>query len=130
MNLLNTAQTSEQPPSAANFAGNSIHTACFTTTNYITWIIDSGASDHMCAHKSLFSNLTLLPKSINVSLPTGHNIFITHVGSVPITHDIILHNVLYVPDFKLNLLSVPRLAAQLQCTISFSHSNCFLQALL
>ncbi|XP_074377288.1 uncharacterized protein LOC141718806 [Apium graveolens] len=114
-------------PSSVNFAGNSAHTACLINSNYITWIIDSGASDHMCAHKSLFSSINPLAQPITVSLPNGHTITISSIGTVPISPDLILQNVLFVPHFKFNLLSVHKLTEQLHCTIHFSHDGCFLQ---
>ncbi|XP_010518561.1 PREDICTED: uncharacterized protein LOC104793836 [Camelina sativa] len=40
------------------------------------------------------------------SLPNGTRVAITHIGTVHITQTLILHDVLYVPIFKFNLISV------------------------
>lgn len=127
MTFLQNNQITELTTSSANFAGISDSTACFSTAHDVNWIIDSGASDHMCAHKHLFSSLIPLNPPLTVSLPNGQIITITEKGHVPLTADIILHDVLYIPYFKYNLLSVHKLAEQFKCTISFSHYNCIMQ---
>lgn len=43
----------------ANFAGIM---ACLSLTTDSKWIIDTGASDHMCFDQSLFTNIQLLIK--------------------------------------------------------------------
>ena len=50
------------------------------------------------------------------------------VGDVPLIHDIILKDVLYVPQFCVNLLSVQRLFADNNLTMLFNHTHCLLQA--
>ncbi|KAK9723707.1 hypothetical protein RND81_05G019400 [Saponaria officinalis] len=45
----------------ANFAGNSSQPNVFNFSNS-TWIVDSGATDHMCSCLDLFSDIQTLPK--------------------------------------------------------------------
>lgn len=40
-----------------------------------------------------------------IALPTGHKVRVNFVGKLKIHEDIVLQHVLYVPEFKLNLLS-------------------------
>lgn len=70
-----------------------------------SWVIDSGATHHACHDKSLFFTLC---ETINnsVTLPTGFGVKITGMGTVKLSEFIILNNVLYIPNFRLNLLSV------------------------
>lgn len=93
------------------------------------WIVDSGASDHMCFQLSLFLDQRTLVVPITVNLPNGNTLMVTTVGSVQLTADIIIQNVLYVPTFFFNLLSVKRLVEQLGCSIEFNATLCTLQGL-
>jgi len=72
--------------------------------------MDTGASDHMCHNKELFTTLLCLPKPIAATLPNGRKEFVTHSSTMRVTKDLILHGVLYVPSFRYNLLSVSRLS--------------------
>lgn len=49
-----------------------------------------------------------------------------HIGSVVLNEDITLHNVLYVPHFKYNFISVHKLCKDLKCEMHFTHDKCFI----
>lgn len=51
----------------------------------------------------------------------------THAGSVPILPKLTLENMLHVPDFKYNLLSIHILCSQYNCNLLFTLSCCVLQ---
>lgn len=72
----------------------------FRTLNSDTWIIDSGASEHLCFNPNSFLFLTQILVPLNISLPNSFKVIITHIGSVSILLGHILNNVLHVPDFK------------------------------
>ncbi|XP_060190856.1 uncharacterized protein LOC132620179 [Lycium barbarum] len=80
----------------------------------INAIACAGASEHMCFDSSSLSSLIALPVPVNINLPNSFRITVTHTGSVPILHNLTLKNVLYVLDFKYNLLSVTRLCIQIK----------------
>ncbi|EPS57917.1 hypothetical protein M569_16900, partial [Genlisea aurea] len=80
----------------------------FMSRQFSDWIVDSGASEHMCYQKNLFTELYHIPE-ILVKLPTGATVNITEIGTVPVTDALSLRNVLYVPSFQYNLISVIRL---------------------
>ncbi|KAG5603370.1 hypothetical protein H5410_034740 [Solanum commersonii] len=100
---------------------------CFSAFNSGTWIIDSGASEHMCFNSESFISLSTLRIPININLPNSHFITVTHIGSVQIFSDLTLHNVLYVPSFKYNLLSVHKFSSQFNYTVLFNSNNSMLQ---
>lgn len=79
-----------------------------------TWIIDSGASDHICCDKTLFSSLNKFSRSHLIGLPSDQSIKVSQYGNVPIHDKIMLSQVLYVPDFKHNLISVSKVTTQLK----------------
>jgi len=93
-----------------------------------TWIINTGASDHMCHNKDLFSTLKVLSKPSTVTLPNGKCVSITHTGTVILSDVLTLQGVFYVPNFKYNLLSVNKLASQLDGYVIFTLRHCFMEA--
>ena len=92
------------------------------------WIIDSGASSHVCSDLALFRDLKSV-SGVTVTLPNGTRVFITHAGTLHIIKHLVLHNVLHVPDFKFNLISVSCLAKTLFCSAHFYVDCCFIQEL-
>ncbi|KAI9162373.1 hypothetical protein LWI28_026651 [Acer negundo] len=92
------------------------------------WIIDSGATDHISSSSNLFckNNSCSLPP---VLLPSGDKANIIAKGSLPLNSVYYLHNVLCVPTFKVDLISVSRLTGGLNCSITFFPYWCVLQDL-
>ena len=80
----------------------------------------------MCCNLSNFETSTAVTNSF-VQLLTGISIPKTHVGTVKINTSLTLHDVLCIPDFKFNLISVSKLAETQGCSCIFTSSNCFLQ---
>ncbi|CAA7049128.1 unnamed protein product [Microthlaspi erraticum] len=68
------------------------------------WIIDSGATTHVCSDLTLFST-TVSVSGVTVSLPNGVRVPIIHTSTVHISDALVLHNVLHVPSFAFNLIS-------------------------
>lgn len=99
---------------------------CFSVFNFSTWIIDLGASEHICFDVKSFVSLVPLPVQIGSTLPNSCRIIVTHAGTVSILPKLTLLNVLHVPDFKYNLISVHKLCNQYQRDLSFTPSGCIL----
>lgn len=74
------------------------------------WIIDSGASDHITDSLENMVNIRTAPSTFTITLPTGAKASITHVGDVLLPNGLKLKNVLHVPQFNHNLLSIHKLA--------------------
>ena len=77
------------------------------------WIIDSGATHHMCYEKGVFTLLTPLDVPKRIILGNGHVTQATHVGCVKLelqtgrtTRTGELTNVLFTPEVTKNLFSV------------------------
>lgn len=84
-------------------------TCCTASFDACDWIIDSGALDHMTCNVDILMNLTETKNNPKLNLPNGKTSVITHVGDKKLENNLLLKNVLYVPEFKHNLLSVNRL---------------------
>ena len=73
--------------------------------DYHTWIIDTGATSHICCLKELFNSYTTIFNS-HVLLLNSTKVQVEGIGSIKINEDIFLHNILFIPTFKFNLLSL------------------------
>ena len=80
------------------------------------WIVDSGATCHMCNNRNLFTEFQALDHSLEVTLGDGHALKASGRGTVALKMKLpsgrarycTLHNVLLVPNLAYNLLSVSR----------------------
>ena len=95
------------------------------------WIVDSGATCHMCNDKTMFTEMKDLNPRENVTLGDGHNLEAVGEGTVDMemllpnggSRMCALKNVLYIPKLAYNLVSVSK-AAQMGKTIEFYNSSC------
>lgn len=70
-----------------------------------------------------------LEKGINVGLPDGNTKRVNQIGTVKLTPKITLRNVLHIPDFKTNLLSVSKVAEGSNARVIFDKNGCVFQDL-
>ena len=89
-----------------------------------SWIIDTGASEHMCSNSKFFSSLHSLHSPILVGLPDGSTNIVTHSRSIKLNSDITLDSVLFVPSFKHNLLYVGQLLDNNNLLAKFTYHSC------
>jgi len=73
------------------------------------------------------TNISTLAKPINVILPDASIKIVTTIGQVSLLPNLTLHNVLYVPDFKYNLLSVSKLLQNQTLYARFHSDICLFQ---
>lgn len=119
-----TSQSAQDSSDHALLAGK----ICMLATKPSGWLIDSGATDHICSDLSSFHTYEpVLGKSETIVVPDGRHIPILHVGTVQLHKDIILQNVLHIPEFHYNLISVKRLCQDFGCSVTFNTDTCYLQ---
>ena len=99
-----------------------------TTNNEETWVLDIGAIDHIIHSITLFTKITSSVTSF-VQLPNGEQVTVTHIGTIQITPTLTLENVLCVPAFTFNLISMSKLTKSLSCCLVFLSNYCFIQDL-
>lgn len=90
-----------------------------------SWIIDTGASCHVCFDLTLFHSTESISNT-SVVLPDGTNLSVTISGTIRLTENLILHSVLYVPNFKFNLLSISALTYNNSISVLFSSDTCLI----
>lgn len=92
-----------------------------------SWIIDTGATHHMCCNKNLFEQLVTLTEPFHVRLPNTHILSVTQISDIQLTGNLSLKNVLYIPTFNCNLLSVSKLTQVNNCSVQFYPHHCVFQ---
>lgn len=121
--LNNSKTTSGDDASASYMAGK--HSSISPTTK--AWILDSGASTHICCSKYLFMSL-IWNSPLVVTLPNKTNFIAEFAGCIRLSKAISLHNVFYIPDFHFNLISVSSLTRDFSTfRIVFANNSCLIQ---
>lgn len=122
--ILNThLHAAKTEPIAA--ASSTVHVAgiCSDTFNSNTWILDSGASRHICHQRELFHNWRRV-HGVTVILPTTYCMSVEFIGDIRLSEQLLLQDVLFVPQFTYNLISVSYLLNDKNLVINFSGSSC------
>ncbi|CAM8893240.1 unnamed protein product [Rhodiola kirilowii] len=103
--------------------------SCFTTTKvpHDTWILDSGATDHITPHIHLLFDVKLLQIPYEVVMPNGSKAMVTHTGSSTINSHLTITDVLLVPAFQFNLMSVGKLVSNSSYAVKFVDNICHIQ---
>ncbi len=98
-----------------------------------SWIVDSGATCHMCNDKEMFVEFNNLEPSQEVTLGDGYSVEATGCGTVRLkmqltddkTKECKMSDVLYVPQLSYNLLSVSK-ATQSGKKVKFTENDCYI----
>ena len=101
------------------------------STSYIQstdWILNSGATDHMIHSLAFFTSITFVVQ-ISVRLPNGDMAKVTHIGTVQLSSTLVLDNVLCIPSFSFNLISISKLTQNPSSCCIFLSQYCFIQDL-
>lgn len=107
--------------------GNLPHLFCNSVSNSTApWILDSGATDHVSSSLANFSSYVSI-NPILFKLPIGQEVLATHSGVVKFSYSFLLTNVLYIPYFTFNLISISKLPSSLNCKLTFFSNKCFIQ---
>lgn len=121
MLLQQQAHVSPSPSSSnlmasSNFAGMLLphkgvsYGACMSSkVDGLVCILDFGTSNHMSFVKNFLFNVQTLLVPYLMSLPNGYKVKVTNIGSLALFPNLILHNVLYIPSFQCNIISVHKL---------------------
>jgi hypothetical protein len=98
----------------------------FNACSLGNWIVDSGASHHICNSVQWFHSYSEITP-IRVKLPNGNYVFAKHSGIVKFSECFIITDVLCVPSFSVNLLSVSQLSKMSKYVLKFNSTHCTIQ---
>ncbi|CAN1319890.1 Retrovirus-related Pol polyprotein from transposon RE1, partial [Linum perenne] len=99
------------------------------TPEFDTWILDSGATNHMT--NSSLSFITYQPISTHnkVKVADGNFVSIADQGHIKLSIKLTLKSVVHVPKIACNLLSIPKLTTESNCAVIFNSTHCLIQDL-
>lgn len=86
------------------------------------WMFDSGASHHVASTPASFHTLSEYGGPNEIVIGNGTNLSISHIGhsTLPTTsRPLNLHNILFVPKLRSNLISVAKLCKSNQVSVEF-----------
>lgn len=112
------------------FSGMAAHVVNYVhaldkTLSQNKWIVDTGATDHITPFLHLLQDVQ--PCHTTLQLPNGATATISHVGNLMLSSSLKLTNVLCVPSFAYNLLSISKLLIDTSYQVTFLADKCFLQ---
>nr|KYP65664.1 Retrovirus-related Pol polyprotein from transposon TNT 1-94 [Cajanus cajan] len=91
------------------------------------WVLDNGASHHMTPTHSILQDLRDLDEPLHIKIPTGDVVLVKKIGTVQLDNHIKLIDVLYIPQFSCNLISIHKLTCDLNCMVTYFSDNCVIQ---
>lgn len=83
------------------------------------WIVDSGASSNICCTNDAFTSMSKRHNA-SVTLPNSTTISVDCMGDIQLNSKLTLRSVLFVPQFRFNLLSVSDLSKDSNLTVHFN----------
>ena len=97
-------------PPAVSLAktGNTSYSLLSQTSNSTSWIVDTGATDHMIGSLKILSNFELSGQGIAVIMADGTTSMAKGRGTVYMS-GLVLQSILYVPNLTCNLLSMSKI---------------------
>ncbi|KAL5821159.1 hypothetical protein ACOSQ3_023041 [Xanthoceras sorbifolium] len=93
------------------------------------WIVDSGATRHICSQLQAFISLKAI-HHVTVTSPNHVKIPVQFAGDIRLSSNLVLKDVLFVPQFKINLISVSALISGSSLTVQFLNDCCVIQEIL
>nr|GFA41674.1 ribonuclease H-like domain-containing protein [Tanacetum cinerariifolium] len=89
-----------------------------------------GANQHITnSTKNMFNIVDVTELKLTVGHPNGTLAQITHVGSLGLNNDVVLFDVLVVPEYCVSLLSVHKLIKDIKLVVMFDECKCLVQDL-
>ena len=107
------------------FSAKTINREAFSHSD---WVLDTRAIDYMIHFISYYTSITS-KLNIYVNLPNGEFAQVTHIGTVQISKKLVLHNVLCVPSFSFNLITISQLNKFVLCCLIFFGNLYFIEDL-
>ena len=103
---------------------------CINVSNKVyddSWVIDSGATDHVTPKSQLFHMYIPSPSNKKIAMANGSLATVVGLGDIYITPTLILKNVPHVPKLSASLVSIQKLTHDLKCYAIFFPSYCVFQ---
>ena len=104
-------------------------TPSISTPHITSWVIDSGASSHLTGFPTILTSYRPDTSIPDVRIADGRTCPVLGTGQSRATSSLPLQNVLYIPGFPANLLSISAITKALHCGVFFFPHHCIFQDL-
>ncbi|XP_010490134.1 PREDICTED: uncharacterized protein LOC104767865 [Camelina sativa] len=94
--------------------------------SHSSWIIDTGASNHMISSVSTLDNLHDMSPVV-IKLPNGQHVMSLQQGTVSLDTHLILHDVYFFDGLQCHLISVSQLTRDRGCVFQITNTLCVIQ---
>ena len=129
--LLNGAHIPKEldgPPATTSISslaqrGKSVFSLTARGVSNSSWVVDTGASNHMTGSMAMFEKFQLENRDLSMLMADGTISSVKGKGRVCVA-GLVLESVLYVPNLKCSLLPVSKLTNDLNYTVTFFSSHC------
>nr|KYP74880.1 Copia protein [Cajanus cajan] len=91
------------------------------------WVLDSGASHHMTSIYSQLDEVQDFSIPLRITVPTGDVVLVHKKGTIKLNENIKLYDVLFIPEFRYNLISIHKITNELNCVVTYSVDECVIQ---
>lgn len=119
-----TSQNQHPDDSSGNIARQYLN---FRSMDPTLWIVDTGATDHMVMPQCDLFNIKKLAKPIPIGFGEDQTTLVHTYGSFHLSENITIHQVLQVPTFNVNLLSVSQLTKDTGQKVIFDENSFCIQ---
>ncbi|GJX19952.1 hypothetical protein Tco_0222629, partial [Tanacetum coccineum] len=111
-------------------SGSTAHANMAGVGYYFGYIIDSGANQHMTnSIKNMIHVVDVTDLNLTVGHPNGTLAKITHIGNLRFNNNVILFDVLVIPEYSVSLLFVHKLIKDSKLSVCFNETKCLIQDL-
>ena len=93
---------------------------------FTSWILDSGATEDIFSSFTHFTSYHQI-NHFYVKLPNGNQVIANYSRTIFLNQNHIIGNVLYIPCFNFNLLSITKLIDNLSSVLTFDSNVCYIQ---
>lgn len=90
-----------------------------------SWIVDTCATHHICHDIGWFTTYNEI-KPISVNLTIANTVEAHCKGKVKISKSLHIDDVLYLPQFAVNLISVSKLCKEQHYSVTFETNQCII----
>nr|GEX18514.1 ribonuclease H-like domain-containing protein [Tanacetum cinerariifolium] len=108
---------------------------CAQTSSYmynltLGWILDSGANQHLInSTKNMFNVSDISSLNLTMGHPNGTLAKNTTIGSLRLTTNVLLFDVLVIPEYNVSLMSAHKLIKDSKLFLRFDETKCYIQDL-
>lgn len=114
-----------QPLASQVYGNASSYTLTVHSSLCSEWILDTGATNYICCQQILLSDIKCVKERF-VHLPNDSTAVVACASITQLNRYITLHNVLCIPEFHFNLISISTLTRDTNYLVSFTNDSCVL----